>query len=335
MKQQSNSKNHESLKRILKPFDYLFILKPTLFFAVWTIYLAGFFVQNKAAHASENSGLSNQILTAEPGQLLWVGFILTLLMGAVFILQQVKEPSPRSKKGKWHLIGQEHLPARVAYIESGMLTLIALILAFDASVKFGILSLAILFIMGIAYNFEPFHWKQKPIWGLVTNLVWALLLFSSGWMINGLLKQELILRAIPYVAAVAAVYLFSTLPEKEKDTSEGQTVGAKLGIKTTAYVGLILTILVVVVAFIMQDELAFYPAFLSIPFFVWAVVKLRPEDIQRAIKFPVLLFAIAICIKYKLELDSNTYFFILAGLYLFSRAYYKLRFGVDYPRLSV
>jgi len=129
------------------------------------------------------------------------------------------------------------------------------------------------------------------------------------------------------------VYLCTTLPDVEGDASiQKVTFGVKYGLKTTVYAGLALVAAAVILGFVLDDELIFYAAFFSVPVSVWAALKLKLEDVRRAIKYSILLLAAAIAIKYKIELKSFFYFFLLVGVYLVSKFYYKFRFGIDYPR---
>ena len=236
---------------------------------------------------------------------------------------------------KLFLLSEGHISTRAASIEATILILAAVIFGFIFSLSMGLLYLEILIFIGLIYNFKPFNWKDKPILGLIANILLAFLLFSGGWIIKGTYVQDLVIYSFPYICAVAAIYLYTTLPDTDGDAvSEKVTFGVKYGFKTTVYVGFVFILITLVSSYILKDELIFYPAFFSLPFFIWTLVKLRLEDVYRAIRFPILLLSISICIKYKIVFDSLIYFFILIGVYLASKIYYKLRFGINYPRLS-
>jgi 1,4-dihydroxy-2-naphthoate octaprenyltransferase len=324
------------MKKILKFLDYIFVLRPTSFFSVWTIFLAGFFVQNKFGVAATPTMSTSALANGGQSDFLWVGLFLTLLIGAIFILNQIKDRSHEAGGDKPALIGQEHLTPKLAFFEAVILIVAAVAFGFFFSVNMGIVFLVILIFLGILYNFKPFAWKDKPILGLVANILFVFLLFNGGWIINGTPHPDMVLYAIPYLCAAAAVYLYSTLPtSKEDGQAEKVTFGVKYGFKMTVYVGCILISVSLISAYRLSDELIFYPAFFSLPFFVWTAVKLRMEDVYRAISFPIMLLTLTTCIKYKIEINSLVYFFIIVGLYFLCKAYYRFRFGMDYPRLSV
>ncbi|NIW71671.1 hypothetical protein GWN15_22815 [candidate division KSB1 bacterium] len=265
----------------------------------------------------------------------WVGLFLTLLMGAVFILNQIMDRHTDDKNKKLFLIAHGHISPKAAYLEAAMLTIPGIALAFNYSMEIGSLFLGILIVTGVVYSVKPFSWKDKPILGLVANVLGALLIFSTGWLIRGSIDKELLIHAVPYVCAVTAVYLYTTLPDVSGDAA-GQkvTFGVKFGFKPTVYAGFFLDLVALVTAYMLNDEVIFYPAFFSILFFGWAAVRMRMEDVLRAVKFPILILALVVTIKYKIETGSLLFFYILAGVYFFSKIYYKLRFGIDYPNLS-
>ncbi len=105
------------MNKFLKPLDYIFVLRPTSFFSVWTIFLAGFFVQNKFGVAATPSSNGELIISNGQSDFLWVGLFLTLLIGAVFILNQIKD-RPSGDNTNLTLIGQEHLTPKFAFFQA-------------------------------------------------------------------------------------------------------------------------------------------------------------------------------------------------------------------------
>jgi 4-hydroxybenzoate polyprenyltransferase len=322
------------MKKLLKPLDYIFLLRPTWFFVVWTVFLAGFFVQNKFGIAAPSTPTNNSAAAMSESPVLWVGLALTLLMGAIFILNQVMDRQS-DQKNRMHLIARGQVSPRSALLEAGILILASLTMAFHVSPSIGILFLIILVTTGYVYSFKPFSWKDQPHLSLVVNVLGTFLIFGAGWIIRGGMTVDMALYAFPYACAVAAVYLCTTLPDAEGESSvQKVTFGVKYGLKITVYAGLALVVAAVILGYVLDDELIFYAAFFSVPVFSWAAIMLKLEDAHRAIKYSILLLAAALAIKYKIELNSYLYFFILLGVYLVSKFYYKFRFGIDYPRLS-
>ncbi|RMF58523.1 MAG: hypothetical protein D6743_17580 [Calditrichaeota bacterium] len=323
------------MKRILKLFDYIFVLRPTLFFPVWTVFLAGFYTESKVdAAVVADAAATNGHLSPQP-DFIWVGTFLTLLMGAVFILNQIMDRHTDDKNRKLFLIAQGHLTPKAAFIESVILIAAALGFAFVFSVQMGTLFLAILLLTGYLYSFSPFSFKDRPLLGLLANALGALLIFAAGWLVYGRPAETVLLHSVPYVCAVASVYLCTTLLDVQGDAaSQKITFGVKYGMKTTIYVALLLETISMVSAYFLNDEIIFYPAFFSFPFFVWAGFRLRLKDVMRAIKYPILLLAFTVGIKWSLIYGRYDFFLLLLGVYAASKLYYKLRFGINYPNLS-
>jgi len=168
------------MKQLFKPLDYFFVLRPTLFYPVWTVFLAGFFVQSKYGMAATNSASNHQFLDTNGIAFIWVGLFLTMLMGAVFILNQIMDRKTDNKNHKLFLIAHGHLTPKAAFIESAVLIVIAVIFAFIFSIKMGVLFLGILILTGWLYSFEPFKFKDRPLLGLVA--AWSL--FNFFWWLD-------------------------------------------------------------------------------------------------------------------------------------------------------
>lgn len=323
------------MKRIFKIFDYIFVLRPTLFFPVWAVFLSGFFAQQQFGVAAPEAAQANHAFIQNGHNFIWVGGFLTLLMGAVFILNQIMDRHSDNQNKKLFLISHGHLTPKAAFIEATILIVIAILFSFVFSLKMGLIFVLILLITGYLYSFSPFSWKDKPIWGLVGNILGAFLIFLAGWSIQGNILFKSFYYAIPYICAVASVYLLTTLPDVEGDKdSNKRTFGVRFGASSTVYTSLTLLIIALGVSFITKDELIFYPALFSLPFFLWASVKLQMSDIVRAIKYPILLLTFTVCIKWMVVYSEYYFVLVVAGIYYLSKIYYKLRFGIHYPNLK-
>ncbi|MFQ5676087.1 MAG: UbiA prenyltransferase family protein, partial [bacterium] len=236
------------MKRFLKPLDYFFVLRPTLFFPVWTVFLAGFFVQSKYGVSAPTGSVStNGSVVGNDLDFVWVGLFLTCLMGASFVLNQIMDRHTDGQNRKLFLIADGHLTPRAAFIESIALSAVALVFGFIFSITIGVLFVAIFALTGWLYSFEPFKLKDRPILGLVANGLGAFLIFVGGWIVHGNLTVESITYSVPYVCAVAAVYLLTTLPDMEGDAStKKMTFGVKFGFTATIYAALFFELIAVI-----------------------------------------------------------------------------------------
>jgi hypothetical protein len=322
------------MKKPLQPLDYLFVLRPVQFYAVWAVFLAGFFVQNRFGVAATHLDVSNTTSASSDGNLLWIGLSLTLLLGAVFVVNQIMSRDAASKD-KANLIAQGNITPRVALIEAGILFVAALGAGFFLSPKIGLLMIATAIIGGFLYNFKPFNWKDQPLLSLAANVVGALLIFIAGWVIRGSISTDAVVHSLPYLSMAASIYLLTTVSDsKSKQADAPSSFAEKYGIPTTVYSGLALQVAATILGFVFADELIFYAAFFAVPFSAWAAVKLKTEDVRRAVGYSILLVTIAVLIKYQLFASSYSLFFIMLGFYFFSRFYYRFRFGLDYPRIG-
>ncbi|MDZ7343681.1 MAG: UbiA family prenyltransferase [candidate division KSB1 bacterium] len=310
--------------RIVKLFDYVFVLRPTLFFPVWTVYAAGYFAAQHFSLAGKNGAAATHDGTA-----LHVMGFLSLLMGGVFILNQLCDVATDLRNHKLFLIAHRHISPRAAWFEMMLLSGMAVAAAFFYRVELGGLFVAIFLLTGMLYSVSPFQWKDRPLWGLLANAAGALLIFIAGWWSVQIEWQLPIRHALPYILAVAAVYLYTTLLDVDGDAStQKMTFGVRYGLRATAITGCLLELGALISAWWLEDPVILYPALAAAPFFCWAAIKQRLADVSRAIKFPILFLALAICVK------VWPYFFLLLLVFSFSRWYYRRRFGLKYPSLA-
>ena len=312
------------MKQLLKPLDYVFVLRPFFMYAVWALFLAGFYSQSKFSQNNPNEATNHSLFT-NVDNILLVGIFLTCLMGAVFILNQIMD---RDKKvtALPRLIATGFLTPKSAFIEAIVLVTPALIFGFYFSIWIGVLFLVILLFMGIFYNFAPFKWKDKPIVALLMSFLSSFLIFSIGWMLRGQFSINLAIQAIPYAFLIAATYLLFSSTESGEEASEQTTFAAKFGLQRTLVIALIFEIIALVSAFLLKEELAFYPALFSLAVFIWVLIKSNRTEIVRAVKYPVFLLAAAVCIKWLITHQGYNFFFFLVGVYLVSKLYYNFRF---------
>ena len=311
-------------KRIAKSLDYVFVLRPTLFYPVWTVYAAGYF----AFHRFSPAGMNGSAEAISTGSLLMLLF-LTLLMGSAFILNQLCDVATDAHNHKLFLIAQRHITPHAAWMEMIVLLLTGMAgaLLFDRFI--GFLFGAIFVLTGLLYSVHPFQWKDHPLLGLISNSLGALMIFAAGWWS---MQTEFALaaqHALPYMRAVAAVYLYTTLLDLDGDAHARKlTFGVKYGWKATTVTGAVLELMAVGAALAFRDPIIFYPALFSAPFFLLAAIRQQRGDISRAIKLPILFLALAICFH------VWQYLILLVAVFYASKWYYYHRFNMNYPSLQ-
>jgi 4-hydroxybenzoate polyprenyltransferase len=312
------------MNRIVKLCDYIFVLRPTLFLPVWTVYAAGYL----AFHKFSAAGLNGAAPALEQTAVRLLG-ILTLLMGSGYILNQLCDIETDRRNHKLFLIADRHISPLAAWTEMILLGAFTLIIGFLCGTAIGALLAAIFLLTGIFYNVAPFAWKGRPWLGLMANALGAQLIFLAGWWSQKIEWPLPAQHALPYMFAVAAVYLYTTLLDLDGDADSAKmTFGVRYGFSATTSAGCVLELGALVSAWWLKDFVIFFPALIAAPFFIWAAIKRRLADVSRAIKLPIVILALAICLK------IWQYFFLLGFVFYFSKWYYRRRFGMDYPNFA-
>jgi len=302
------------------PLDYFFVSRPTLFYPVWTFFLAGYW------GALQKNG-SNPIVSSSIN--LWFVLLgITLVMGGVFILNQIQDVETDRENRKLFLLANGLISIQAAVIEAVLLALIGLVLGFAVSFIFGLGILILLILSGWLYNFPPFIWKDKPFWGMMVNVTGGWLIYLLGW--NVLTKQVHVpAQSTGYALACAAVFLNTTLPDIEGDKTSGKiTFGVKLGVQRTIFLAMVFESLALLFAFFTEDKLLLMTSVLVLPFFVFSVFRPTVPNAVRATKFSIFIMAMVVSYFFP-------YFLIPVWTIFFgAMAYYRWRFKINYPNFK-
>ena len=306
-----------SENKLLRYLDYFFIMRPTLFFPLWTFFLSGYYGANRANPENiQNIPVVPMIL-------------LTLLMGSMYIINQIVDEETDAKNDKLFFIAKGIISRAEATIQSAVLLFATLGVAFIISIKLGIIFLVIAFFTGDLYSIKPFSWKNKPLLSIITNFGGGWSIVACGWLASGFFDWQFALYALPFAVAIIAVFLLTTIPDIPGDADVGKiTFGVRYGIKKTTFWALVFEVASAVIAFFLKEWILFVPAMLAMPLFVVAAWKKDNASIGRAIKFTVLFASLAVGWVYPL------YVLLLAANYFFSKWYYRKRFGLEYPKFA-
>ncbi len=310
--------------KYLKPLDYLFIFRPTLFFPIWIITLAGY-----SAFFLYNEGLKWWSL--EINWIIVANFVLiTLAAGGTFILNQIKDVDTDKDNKKLFLISEDHIHPEIAKkIASISIGFSLLILLPQNVYLFLLLALFVLF-WGYLYNYKPFVWKDSPIMGICVNMIGGLVLFFIGWIMAGKVEGKVIIYVIPYLFAWGSVALLTTIPDMEGDSLHNKNTFAVLfGKKTTIWVAFIFLIIGFTVGMINKDPVISHPILLSIILYIIMLFKQTDQWVFRCIRYPMLFIALFLCVEFPL------FFIVLLVNYYLSKIYYVSRFDLDYPTFNV
>jgi 4-hydroxybenzoate polyprenyltransferase len=281
---------------------------------VWTILLLG---HHRSSQLSGNSQL--------PGLAL---LLITFLVGAVYILNQIFDIESDRLNRKLFFLAQGYISTKNALYEMMLLDLAGIIPAFIISWQLGIL-FVIGMLFGFLYSVSPFNLKNRPIGGLASNaLAHGILAFLIGWRMNSSLSFRALYFSLPYMLAVGAIYLNTTIPDMEGDRRVGKlTLSVKWGKGKTVVLSSLLVAMAIFLSFLVKDIPFLIASSLSLPFFVFCAFTKKDRYMAVTTKLSILLLSIAAGIFYP------WYFAILIVGFIGTRLYYKARFNLDYPTL--
>ncbi len=281
---------------------------------VWTILLLG---HHRSSQMSGESHL--------PGLAL---LLITFLVGAVYVLNQIFDIESDRLNRKLFFLAQGHISPKAAISETIILNVLSVVPAFIISWQLGLLFTAGM-LFGLLYSIPPLSIKNKPLGGLVLNaLAHGNLVFLIGWCMNQSLSWRSLAFSLPYMFAVGAIYLNTTIPDMDGDKRAGKvTLSVKWGKERVTVVSSILVALSIVLSLLMKDYPFLIASSLSLPFFILCIMTKKERHIMAATKLSILLLSVAAGIYY------HWYFAVLIIGFIGTRLYYKARFNLDYPSL--
>lgn len=301
------------------------MMRPTLFFPVWTVFLGGYHAKTifDPGNTSEGAGAFHT------GIGFAIAILLSLMMGAIFIFNQITDIETDRRNNKLFFIANNIIDKKNATAEGTLLATIALGIAFIIDYKLGLIFILIFISCGVIYSFKPFSWKDKPILGVIANFLGGWSVAACGWIAAGASNWKFVVHAIPYAVGLVAVYLLTTLPDIPGDRAAKKiTFGVRYGQKATTCWALGFELVAAALAFLLHDYILFFPAIAALPLFILAAARQNMNDILRAIKFTVLFASLAVCVKYPV------YFAVIVAVFFFSKWYYRRRFDLEYPRFA-
>jgi len=315
----------ESRSPLLRIFDYIFVLRPMLFFPGWSTLLAGYFIGYKR----------QLILTPEQWhnvnhlQVLQLFAIFAAAMGGSFLLNQLQDRESDRQNNKLFIISEGHVPLWSVWLEAALLISGSIAAAFYFSLQLGLLVVAFNILTGYLYNFKPFEMKNHPWRSLLANTLMGWLAFALGWVVFFPLGWPALTEALPYVFLNTALYLYTTLPDINGDqAAQKRTLSVKYSLSAILYSAFVLYVFAFVSAVLLHDTTALLIDALSAVFFI---LTLRNKDVPSAVrstKFTIFFFAAVVCLKWPL------YLLIMIIGFFATRWYFKQRFDFDYPNFK-
>jgi len=300
--------------------DYFFVLRPILLVPAWTMLLVG--------HYRAGGELSIGLFLPEE---FWLAMLLySGLMGAVYIVNQISDIETDRLNKKLFLVTEGYVNKKAIIVEAILLLFAASFMAFW---KFSVLFGAVITasgILGLLYSVPPFKFKGKPFLDMLANgFGYGLLAFVAGWLSSNQARSAMWLYSLPYVLAVSAVYLNTTIPDYDSDKATGNiTTGVFIGPKATRWLALGMMSGSLALAIYFKDILCFAASGAALPLFLMAVISANMRWTMLSYQAGSLVLVVMAGILFPIYIP------ILLATFLALKFYHKWRFGMDYPKFA-
>ncbi|MEW5994479.1 MAG: UbiA family prenyltransferase, partial [Candidatus Zixiibacteriota bacterium] len=303
----------------VKPIDLFFAARPMLHLPIWSIYLTALHYHHELS--------SERFRPADLGLLL----CLSLLAAGAYYINQVYDYHTDLMNKKLGFLQRQFLAQRDmvgAYLVVSLLGL-----AGAAFYSWFILIVFLqLFVLGYVYSASPLRLKDRPVWGLLANAYCIGFLVSVSIMPDitihnaGLLGWD---NPVYFFLAVAAVYLLTTLPDRDGDRAAGKrTLAVVLPIVVVKLLTLMCLLTAAYIAFRSERTLLVALALIAALPVVLTLIINSVTLVLFAAKLPILLLTLLV-----------SYFFPLYPVFvvvvlIVCRMYYWKRFNLVYPKLA-
>lgn len=295
--------------------DYLFFLRPVLHPPVWTVVIMGYF-RNHPGPASIS-------------RILLLLVVSSCAAGSAYVLNQISDIESDRINNKLFFLPRKIISIKSAYVIAITLILATLLLGFSLGPLIGAM-----FVFGVAlgfaYSFRPVQGKNRPFIGtLVNGIAHGCLPFVAGNIASGGEMGTAALYSVPYMFAVIAVFVGTTIPDIPGDLKSGKiTPGVALGIRKAAALMAIALLAAIFFSVIFRDFPLLIASLTGSPFYLFALIKLTSKTIIVAVRMSILLLSLAAGLLFW------PYLLVLLGLFAGTRAYYRRRFDITYPRFT-
>jgi len=335
-------KNSSHNRKIVKNFDYLFLFRPTLFFVVWLMICIGFYLFY--LHSGKNQSLqwitNFNIYSFEFYQSIFLFIGITLISGSTFITNQISDKNSDKVNNKLFLVNKyikevEAIKIRNLGYYIGFSCLILTLNIYNI-----ILGYLIYLFWDKIYNVEPYGWKNHPLLGPICNFVVSLFLILSGYIfcitqnivfVNlNFFNISLLINLLGYLMCYLSVTLLTDIPDIQGDKkNKKNTFTIVFGYNLTLIISTICVVIAFCIGVYLSDPLLSISSIVSLPFFLFAMLRKLDKDILRAIRYPVFILNFFTMLIFPLLIIG------LIVIYYFSKYYYWHRFDIHYPTFIV
>ena len=322
----------------MKLLDYIFLMRPMLIIPVWTIALLGARAAEWRSHGNNPFTLDRfpfvDFANDDQQTLIMLG-LATLLAGGIFILNQIYDMESDRRNKKLFLIADGHVSLTEAWVLYLLTTTIAVVGGFLLNWQLGLLFVGGA-LVGLQYSLPLFKLREHPYKAFRNNMIGhGNLAFLFGWVMTVKASGEFtsfniegIFKSLPYMLAVGAVYLNTTLPDLEGDRATGKkTYPMEWGLRKTLRTSLLMTASAILLSIMTADYAFAIAAAISLPLFYVAMNRNSVPLATLATKAAILALSLFAAIYFPL------YLIVVLLVIVATRIYYAARFSVTYPVL--
>ncbi len=262
--------------------DYFFLLRPTIQVALWTFYFIGVYLAFRDEKSLKFLNIDFNL------KVYYILFAYSLLMGGVYILNQITDIETDKINKKLFLLPEKIISLKESYILvvlciiSGFLMVL---LNFKVQ-KIIVILFIVSFILGYLYSSKPFHFKGKPFLDLLSNVIgYSIVAPIIGYLsIRDSLPDFKIF--LPYIFSMAAIFINTTILDYNGDKKIGlKTTGVFLGIKLSLFLSTLFISLGLLFALFNRDNLAIYTTGYSLIFFFLSFLFKKENYVMWSVKY--------------------------------------------------
>jgi 4-hydroxybenzoate polyprenyltransferase len=322
------------IQRLSQAFDYIAILRPLLLIPVWTMVLLGYYrASDEFATQIHLPVVGNIGIVLRPHEgVLITLLIYSLLMGAIYILNQLTDSRTDEINGKLYLVPYGYLKKGSLKIQIAILLSASIILAFLKSPLVYSMLVLVSIVLGIMYSVPPIRLKGRPIVDLLANASgFGVIAFAVGWTSQAEFSTRLILDSLPYFLCVSAAFINTTIPDMKGDIRNGDiTTGVFFGVRKSCLISTIILCLAILTSLYRRDFIPLTASAISLPFFIYMTIsnwnqRLNIRSITMATQISVMVLSLLTALLIPL------YIILLIFTILMVKLYYQVRFGISYP----
>lgn len=292
----------------MKVLDYFFLLRPTLFFSLMTIYLLGVY---SLLENGQPISISIQYVLS-----------IIIFQAIIYLYNQINDKETDKINKKLFYLADEIISEKGSIIYYHILFAMFFILLMFTNYIFISVMLIATLLLNFLYSHPSYNWKGKPLFSCLSALLGGMLMFLAGYFTapqDDWIKG--IIFSIPSGLAVLTAAIIGMQIDCKGDSCVGKnTVAVYLGYEKTKYLILAITVTGIVFSLFLS-QLFFVSSFLICLLFQ-IILPLR-LDLQ--VKSPILLLSLFAgwCFP--------VYYLYIIGYYILARWYYKKRFNLKYP----